>query len=1310
MECVRHLAFILYPPARLLDGHPRSRYCASEKCLVLCDTRSLHCSIHPSHLFTQRHCTTLNTRTILPSIQTAHLPVIHHAASISSMRYRPSDRALKRSGRHSLRSPHHPRRRSQQNIIRRFEVLQESVSPSQPLQRASCRRAVPDRAAQSSRSKIKNMISNRSLSTASSTACEYEEEEEMQDRHPTVLPKLPPFQQSKHWPGKRRIPREEPRPDETTAPQDSIVQPQGAPATLHVSITSPRQTRENGTILSPTSDAASLASGVQTCGLPAMSALLGNRRSIKANVAVRRWLSKATFGRAEKGGEGKQSEKSAIPLHRRFKSTFSLRRSKSLPKTPSRLREIARAKYKMVRSRSSPGLAKDTSPRALSVRLSRSLIPNGDTCEFAREMNKEYPRLFRRGSQSPTREAAMTDTGSAAPKTGAETNVAQPGNLEDHLDGKNGPTIKRVPTRNERRPTIPETALKSEPEPNTLDKDSLSPPPRISSRMGTDPDLLSVSSLSSSAKTSAFQSLRTGRGLKTKTGSFNLRSHKYSVGLPSHPSPHVRPVASTDTLSKIEAQAEGHRKTSIPPENTSSAPTVTTTRTNQSPGNPPERPLPDLPSGLEQERQAAGSRASRRSQRLSRESGRQSTALMLSRSDSKAGAADELTPLPLIPISSPRRSTDMVSSGRRFIHPDPPSPTSVYSQESEVSLHAFTRGARTSDIGRSRKVRVLKRRDLIRRKDLGGHASISEGDEDEEGFTDIAEKFPPAPALGRSSSHGRSGRGHVRQRSTGNLRSRRRATAARPAKPPQTLGPSHIMVIADTNPLTSTFRAGASSPAPSTVSVKRASQLRRSEKSQPNIDNKQTMRNLRQAKSQSLPLLSGPVTMPQTPPSTASSGSSTGSKSDAEADVDDDGTVKRISELASPIRQRNMAANPQRLPALSSTIEPNLPRRQGVAQQSLPHVQKPNTATDGTSGTHKHTPSLEMGLKSRLHFEQVSEYMDYLEKALERRDGQSQYRAGQLEQDNYHLRRRVALLEKKLTIHGQNGHRRAMMEDRDEEIQYRDGERLLSGPSVRERLARPLSLVSRNSAHSQTTLLSPTMMNGGDWSENRVVSIGSPVRSSQGLPFTPQIQGDPFNGMDESSRRQSSVSNYSLGAGVPSMDSERMDNIISTMVRHWGSLDTTAVPSPNDVDSTAEVDYTRPRPTHRYAHSLASAPPPRRYSHRMSSGFLPASLTYFPTAHPQAPNRNSGLHVAPGRISEEIEPDSPMSRSHGAVRSPRASLERDEISRRVKQDLAAVRGAPLRMETGGGVELRVAAFESGEANVRRARHGVSFSR
>ena len=1269
---------------------------------------------------TQRHCTALSTWTILPfspnSLPTYPPPrvtnIIHAVPTIrpctEEVRQTKSEKSPSSPSQKSAK--YHPHLRSPPRIDFATAASAEGV----------CQGFCP-----SSRSKINNMISNRSLSTASSTACEYEEEDEMQNRQPIVTPKLPPFQQSKHWPGKRTAPREEPKADDATAQRGSIVQPQAAPAISHVSITLPRQTRENGTMLSPTSDAASLASGVQTCGLPAMSTFIGNRRSIKANIAVRRWLSKATFSRAEKGGEGKESEKSSIPIHRRFKSTFSLRRSKSLTKTPSRLREIARAKYRIARSRSSPGLATETSPRALSVRLSRSLIPNGDTCEFAREMNKEYPKLFRRGSQSPTMEAATNGAESAAPETETLSDVAEPKNLQDTVDREYRQTIKPVSTSGEGSPRVSEAASKSGLPPSTSDKTSLPPPPRTSSRMRTDPDLLSVLSTSNSGKTSTLQSLRAVRGLKTKAGSFNLRSRKYSVGLPSYPSPHVRPVASTDTLSKIEAQAEGHRKISIRPEPISPAPTVTTTRTSQSPGNPPERPLPELPFGLEQERQAAGSRASRRSQRLSRESGQQSMAPMLSRSDVKTAAADKLTPLPLIPNPSPRRSIGTASPRRIFIQPDPPSPTSVYSQESEMSLHAFTRGTRTSDTGRSRKVRVLKRRDLIQRKDVGGHASISEGDEDEDGFTDIAEKFPPAPVLGRSSSHNRSGRGHVRQRSSGNLRSRRRATAARPAQPPQTLGPSHIMVIADTNPLTSTFRAGASSPAPSAANIKRASQLRRSEKSLPNMDNNQTTRSLRQAKAQSLPLLSGLIKMPQTPPSTASSGSSTGSKSDVDADVDEDVNVKIISKLAAPTHQRDMIAKQKYSSTLSSVIEPLPLRRQHITQEPVPHAQTPNIAMNGTGGTHKHTPSLEMGLKSRLHFEQVSEYIDYLEKALERRDTRSQYRAGQLEQDNYQLRRRVALLEKNLTIRGQVGHRRAMMEDRDEEMQYRDRERLLADPSLRERVARPSSLVSRNSAHSQTTLPSPALVNGGDWSESRVVSIGSPVRSSQGLPFTPLMQGDPFNDIDESPRRQSSASNYSLGAGVPSMDSERMDNIISTMVRHWGSLETSAHPSPTDVHNTAEIDYTRPRPIHRHAHSLASAPPPRRYSHRISSALLPPSSTYPLTSQPQARSTStSGLNVAPGRISEEIEPDSPTSRGYGVVRSPRESLGRNEISRRVRMDLAAVRAAPapLRVEaTGagagygcgagaGGVELRMAAFETGAENFRRVRHGVSFSR
>ena len=349
----------------------------------------------------------------------------------------------------------------------------------------------------------------------------------------------------------------------------------------------------------------------------------------------------------------------------------------------------------------------------------------------------------------------------------------------------------------------------------TTSKPALSPPPRKSSRIATDPDLLSgPSEASVVSMTRLAPALRSARSLRSKPGSGNLRSRtrKRSFGLPAGPSPRVRAAASTDTLARIEAQAGIDDTLSAEANSASPTRSLLALMASQSPGKPPERPLPDLPFEPRHLHQGTASRASQRSLCSSKDSvsvGAYQS--MIQNADGRLSPADELTPLPLAPYirQSPRRHSMRQSSnstkGKIPVCPDPPSPTSIYSHDSQVSTHSFAQPTRHTSIGRNKHVRALKSRDLT----LVNQASISE--EDEENFTDIAEKFPPAPASRGSS---RSRKGHVRDHSAGlSLRSRRRNTVQqRPAVPKQTLALSKIMTIVNTDPVTDTFRTA--SPAP----------------------------------------------------------------------------------------------------------------------------------------------------------------------------------------------------------------------------------------------------------------------------------------------------------------------------------------------------------------------------------------------------------------------------------------------------------------------------------------------------------------
>ena len=150
------------------------------------------------------------------------------------MRYRPSNRALRRSSRPSLRSPHQQSRSGTGYITRQVDFHQELVSPRRL---ADTFGQLPVTANRSGRpGTAAGMISARSLSTASSTvyeadstACELGDNDPVTEDmdEPFVPPLLPPFQQSKRWPGRRK-PVPQRSKDQEVAHDDIHVQVQPA--------------------------------------------------------------------------------------------------------------------------------------------------------------------------------------------------------------------------------------------------------------------------------------------------------------------------------------------------------------------------------------------------------------------------------------------------------------------------------------------------------------------------------------------------------------------------------------------------------------------------------------------------------------------------------------------------------------------------------------------------------------------------------------------------------------------------------------------------------------------------------------------------------------------------------------------------------------------------------------------------------------------------------------------------------------------------------------------------------------------------
>ena len=453
--------------------------------------------------------------------------------------------------------------------------------------------------------------------------------------------------------------------------------------------------------------------------------------------------------------------------------------------------------------------------------------------------------------------------------------------------------------------------------------------------------------------------------------------------------------------------------------------------------------------------------------------------------------------------------------------------------------------------------------------------------------------------------------------------------------------------------------------------------------------------------------------MPQTPPSTGSSRSSTRSKSDADADVEDASSNRGISTMASPVPQRNTAAKRRHSRSIRDDIVPSVVRQQKILQEPPSRSQMPNNGSTITNDRQSCFPLLERGLRSSLELEQIAEYIENLEqdqKTLQRRDAGSQYHARQLERANDQLQSRIAELESRLAFHEKKQWRDATIEDRVLEMQYRGRERLFGkhpdGCADSEGHARPPGQIGRTSAESHVVMPLSVPTDGG--SEVSRFSLDLPIQSTQGLSFNADRQVDPF---DETSdgvpNHTSSASNFSPNSAVPSIDTECIDDLMSKLFTHWGSLTSPAIPAVNATSSSFANDYSRFRPAHhRRTSSAANAATARRFSHRMST-LLPQSASYPSASDPRGWNSSSRIGAVSGRISEEAEPEhepSTIRGDSGMAGNPRANLEGDDVAGSMRDSLDMVRPSPPRKLVISGVEMRMTAFkDERNANVRLVR-------
>ena len=1191
------------------------------------------------------------------------------------MRYRPSDRALRRSSRPSLRSPHQRSRSGKGQITRQVDFHLETVSPRRFADTSSQLPASASRPERPQTAAI--MISAGSLSTAGSTLCEVEYDDWNTEgvAEAFMPPLLPPFQQSKRWPGRRKpVPRRS-KSEETVL--DDIyfqIQPATPPATLREEHDEADETLE---VQHAASEVASTTVTDGNCGLPNSTALLGlrHRQCVRASLAWQRWKNRRSNDRQLEDVASDPAARLGKSSRIRRKLSRSLRAmTRARPsRSTGRVRHFVRFSRRLGSMSTVPPASDLTSPKNMAARLSRSLIPDGDTCEFEQEMNKEYPKIKEKHFGSYIRASPKKDKQRNPTGIGEETILQNippvPRKSIDVIEWKQQQIIRSVTDQDgSPAPRVDDSRTEQQDSRATNSRPTLSPPPRTSSRTATDPDLLSgPSEASVVSMTRLAPALRSARSLRSKPGSANLRTRKRSFGLPASPSPRIRAAASTDTLARIEAQAGIDDMLSAHANQSSPSRSLSALKASQSPGKPPERPLPDLPFEPQYGRLDTASRASQRSLRSSKDSAvTEAYQSMIRNANGRLSPADELTPLPLAPHVhlSPRRhskrqSTNSVN-GKISVYPDPPSPTSVYSLDSQLSGHAFVPTTRINSVGRNKHVRALKSRDLR----LANQASISE--EDEENFTDIAEKFPPAPASRGSS---RSRKGHMREHSAGlSLRSRRRnAVQPRPAVPKQTLTLSKIMTIVNTDPVTDTFRAASPTHGVhAEVTTARISHLvgPRSSKS--------GLRSGRQTPVGGTILpMPKPSLAPQTPPLTASS------SEDADAENEDfpedgllpltsisTGTNIRRPTQATLLSPHNISAKRQPLPSSSSAPNLSLYQKPTASSSSL---------FSSTRRSHNLKPTHNVPSAPT---SQISELL-------------TAFHA--LRGENEALRRSHQHLERKLTQIEQARYRQGNEENRRLQRSYE--------ATGRERLLPPATGVVMNDTGAATgTLRAPTgyIIAGGYSRPTSQISGTGAVRGS----IIEETHPDPF----DDSRAPGTAERTETGAdrGSPLLEATTLGmdtwlDVFNPPAQFLGHHELWAVPART------------PEPTPSSAAARMSSMLPNRPSSSIQdrhSLLLPPN-TYRPT--PTITRQHGPTHPAP-RIDLEHGP--PLHHHHhdhphsltthdlAAIKPGRSSFlldaEIDFARVAVGEGVVRERELPLALRAGpGAVERRLGAFVEG---------------
>jgi hypothetical protein len=287
-----------------------------------------------------------------------------------------------------------------------------------------------------------------------------------------------------------------------------------------------------------------------------------------------------------------------------------------------------------------------------------------------------------------------------------------------------------------------------------------------------------------------------------------------------------RPVASTDTLSRIEAEVQERPHTAIAERLKSSTAFIigSPKRPNTASGTPPERPLPALPAlpaPSFEERASSDSRLTdARPQKNPRHVPTNSTRSL-----------QDISALKALTIEAIDTRTLGAESSSSL-----PRPGSSCSQSSVGSFHISHHDKDQLLPVRSCRVKRRVQADMTRQRrisedDESRLDSLDPADrplppvpplEQPRGVVDMVDQFPSVP-ISRPQSQASFATATKRPQSKtkGHARHSSRASSVQPRRAYQTLAVSEIKVLVDTNPVTGSFRAGAMSPSPSTAGSSR---------------------------------------------------------------------------------------------------------------------------------------------------------------------------------------------------------------------------------------------------------------------------------------------------------------------------------------------------------------------------------------------------------------------------------------------------------------------------------------------------------